>query len=108
MGKNDFVDYLVQDLLSGLEGVKARAMFGGHGLYLDGDIFGIVADDTLYFKVGDSNRRKYRDAGSRQFTYTNRGKEVALPYWEVPPDVLDDREQIALWAQESSRLSRKS
>lgn len=34
----------VLDQLAGLEGVSARRMFGGHGLYRGGDFFGIIHD----------------------------------------------------------------
>ena len=39
--------------------VQSRRMFGGAGLYLDGLFFALIADDTRYFKVDDSNRSDY-------------------------------------------------
>ena len=105
MKRNDFAEYVTEDLLAGL-GVSARAMFGGYGLYRDGVIFGIIADDTLYFKVGDSNRAQYEAAGSRPFSYgTARGKKAVMSYWEVPARVLEDRKTAAAWAEESRALS---
>ena len=107
--RNDFVEYVVKDLLSELRGVTSRAMFGGYGLYKDGVIFGIVADDELYFKVGAANREKYEAAGSKPLTYdTKKRKNIVLSYWEVPADVMDDREAIAHWAEESYKISRKA
>ena len=107
MSKSDFVDYVVQDLLSGLSGVRARAMFGGWGVYKDGVILGIIVDDELYFKVGPSNQAKYEKHGSRPFTYESHGRSVAMSYWEVPAEVLEDREEITRWAEESHRISRR-
>ncbi len=107
MPKNDFAEYVVKDLLAEVRGVTSRAMFGGFGLYKDGVIFGIIVDDEVYFKVGDSNLKKYEEAESRPFTYKNaRGKEIAMSYWEVPADVLEDRETIVRWAEESCRVNR--
>lgn len=108
MPKDGFVDYVVMDLLSGLRGVTARAMFGEHSLYLDDVIFGIVADDVLYFKVDDANRPKYEAAGSREYAYVSGGKKVPMPYWEVPASVLEDREELARWAEESQRITLKT
>ena len=109
MPKNDFVEYVMKDLLSGVRGVTSRAMFGGHGIYKDGTIFGIVVDDELYFKVDETNRKKYEAAGSKPFTYdTKKRKKIVMSYWEVPPDILEDREEIARWAEESCRISRRS
>ncbi len=108
MKRSDFVDYVVQDLLSGLEGIRARAMFGGWGIYKDGVIFGIIVDYQLYFKVNGSNQAKYKKHGSQPFTYESRGKSISMSYWEVPAEVMDDREQIQLWAQESHAISRQA
>ena len=107
MNKSDFIDYVVQDLLSGLRGVSARSMFGGWGIYKDGVIFAIIVDDQLYFKVDDSNKSEYEKRGSRPFTYELRGKPVAMSYWEVPAEIIDDRDAVKRWAEESLRVSRQ-
>ena len=45
--RSEFVDYLVENLQS-LGVVRARAMFGGFGIYLNDLMFGLVADDELF------------------------------------------------------------
>jgi len=45
--------------------VAHRRMFGGVGLYSEGLFFGLMADDTLYFKVDDGNREDFEEAGMR-------------------------------------------
>ncbi len=42
----DFRDYLL-DQLAPMGGIEAKRMFGGGGLYRDGAMFGLVADDVL-------------------------------------------------------------
>ena len=107
MPTSDFVDYVVHDLLSELRGIQARAMFGGWGVYNDGVIFAIIVDDQLYFKVDGTSKREYEKRGSRPFTYESRGKPIALSYWAVPADVIDDREAIKRWAEASCQISRQ-
>ena len=98
----------MRDLLSGVEGVEAKAMFGGYSLYKNGVIFALIADDALYFKVDDTNRKNFEARGSAPFTYESRGKCVTMSsYWEVPAEILDDREAIALWAEKSYQITRK-
>ena len=58
----------VLDQLEELGDVTPRSMFGGVGLYHRGVFFGIIARDTLYLKVGDSNRADYTRAGMKAFT----------------------------------------
>lgn len=107
MSKTSFVEYVVHDLLAGVEGVRARAMFGGHGIYRDEVMFAIIVDDQLYFKVDDTNRKEYEEKDRRPFTYVSRGRRVTMSYWEVPAEVLDDREEIERWAQRSYNIGRK-
>ena len=107
--KTDFLSYILDDAMNGIPGITARAMFGGYGLYKDGVIFGIIADDELYFKTGDSNQKDYTSAGSRPFTYEGKkGKKIALSYWEVPSDVLENREEIEVWINKAVKVSLKA
>lgn len=86
---SDFVDHVL-DLLSDWGGVSARKMFGGYGLYKQGAMFALVAEDVLYFKVDTRNRPLFQQLGMSPFTYDGNGKPVEMPYWETPPDALDD------------------
>jgi DNA transformation protein len=39
-------------------------MFGKTGVFCDGLMFGMVTDDTLYFRVDDHNRAAFKEAES--------------------------------------------
>jgi DNA transformation protein len=107
MAKKDkeFHDYIMNDVFTGIAGVTSRAMFGGYGMYKDGKIFAIIADGKLYFKVAESNQSDYEKAGSEPFRYTMpSGKEYHMAYWELPPDVLEDREELPKWIEKSLRI----
>ncbi len=86
---SEFVAHVV-DLLAPLGPVAPRAMFGGWGLYLDGRMFALIADDTLYLKVDGENRDTFEAAGSAPFTYAARGRTVALSYWQAPAEAMED------------------
>ena len=62
MADSEFVSYVVESLQP-LGPVGARRMFGGHGIYLDGVMFALIADDQLYLKVDGGNRAAYEAAG---------------------------------------------
>lgn len=95
----EFLDH-VADQLRGFGPVSIRRMFGGAGLFRGERMFGLVADDVLYFKVGDATIDAFRDAGARPFTYRRAGAVAALTsYYEVPPDILDDSDALAEWAR---------
>ena len=97
----------VQDQLAGVGGtVTSRAMFGGHGLSLDGAFFAIAHDDRLYFKTDASTVAAYVDAGMEPFR-PPKGPTVAS-YYEVPAEVLDDREELAAWAEAAAEVAARS
>ena len=87
----------VLDQLEGLGDVTPRPMFGGIGLYHRGVFFGILARDTLYLKVGDSNRADYARAGMKAFKpYADRSG--SMKYYAVPLEILESPTDLAVWA----------
>jgi DNA transformation protein len=93
----------VLDQLQPLGGVTARSMFGGAGLYRDGLIFGILANDTLYFKVDDFNLPDYNAADMGPFCPYG----TAMPYYQVPREVLEDPETLRVWAEKALAVARR-
>ena len=87
------------ELLEPLGRVRARRMFGGHGLYLDGLFIAIVAFDRLYLKAGPESAREFAAHGCEPFTYLARGREVRLHYWTAPAEALDSPAAMAPWAR---------
>lgn len=100
-----YLDYVL-DQLRETGPVEAKRMFGGAGLYLHGTIFGLIAGDVLYFKVGPHNLADYeaRDCG-RFAPIRKDGTPMAgaerMPYRVVPEDVLEDAEELAEWARKA-------
>lgn len=101
-----FRDYVLE-MLEPLGGVAARRMFGGAGLYLDGTIFGLIAGETLYFKVDDANRADYEAAGTGPFVPFEDGR-MTMPYWEVPADVIEDSAELCGWARKAWQAGRRA
>jgi DNA transformation protein len=69
MKDESFKDFVV-DQLRELDGVEARRMFGGHGLYRDETFFGILHKGKLYFKVDESTIGEYRKRKMKPFRPT--------------------------------------
>jgi DNA transformation protein len=97
----------VLDQLAAVKSIRARAMFGGVGLYAGDVFFGILAADTLYLKVDDSNRAQYEAAGMTPFKpYADRA--MTMPYYQVPAGVLEDGDELAAWARASVRVAERA
>ena len=77
---------------------------------MDGKIFGFTLDDdTLVFKADDKLSKKFIDFGSEQFIYKghkNKGP-VAMSYWSVPEEIIENPTELAAWVRESAALSEK-
>ncbi|WP_088186135.1 TfoX/Sxy family protein [Desulfosporosinus sp. FKA] len=103
---DSFKEYVI-DQLGKLGFVTVKKMFGGASIYYDGLIFGLLADDVLYFKVDDSNKSDYIMAGMKPFKPFD-DKPMLMPYYEVPVDILENREQLAEWAMKALLVSRNN
>ena len=96
----EYLEYIMEKL-SPIGGVKSRAMFGGYGIFHDGSMFALISEDSLYFKVDDSNRDIYEKAGSRKF-------EHGISYWEVPIEILEDNDRLYEWANLSLVIAHEA
>ena len=61
-------------------------------------MFGLVADDVLYFKVDDINRDEFVSLGLGAFMYDGKGKTMALGYFCCPDEALESPALMTSWA----------
>lgn len=94
----------VLDRLATLGDISARAMFGRHGLYWRGVIFGLPFRDRLYLKVDERSRPDFEAAGMGPFRPNER--QALKSYDEVPPVVFDAPEALRSWAGEAIRAGQ--
>jgi len=80
------------------QGTKLRRMFGGHGIFCDGIMFALIADEVLYLKVDEETKAVFLEAGCDPFTYDKGGKPVEMSYVTVPDDAAEDIEALRPWA----------
>jgi DNA transformation protein len=104
---DEFEDFVI-DQLSAWGDVSVRRMFGGAGLYCEGKMFGLISDDVAYLKADDSNRDDFIRAGSSPFNpYPDKTKTTVMSYYEIPADVLENRDELARWAQRSLAVAKQ-
>jgi len=93
----EYLDFIM-DKLSPIGGIRSRAMFGGYGIFFEDSMFALIAEDTLYFKVNESNRAMYEKAQSKPFPH-------GISYWEVPAEVIEDDSKLLDWANLSIAIA---
>jgi DNA transformation protein and related proteins len=106
MNKQDesFKDFIV-DQLSAMDGVEARRMFGGHGLYQDETFFGIVHKGKLFFKIDESTVGAYRKRKMESFR--PNGKQTLKSYYQVPMEIIEDADVLREWAVKAVQCQEK-
>jgi len=99
--QNEFIDWLSEQLAP-MGRVSGRSMFGVWGIFCDGLMFGLVADDVLFLKVDGETRSHFEAAGSAPFTYRAKdGQEMILNYWRIPDDALEERVDLLRWSRDA-------
>jgi DNA transformation protein and related proteins len=98
----------VLDQLGALPELRARAMFGAHGLYVGDKFFGILDEGRLFFKTDAASAADYTARGMGAFTYESKGKRLTMSYHEVPPDVLENAPELTGWARRAVQLAAGS
>jgi DNA transformation protein and related proteins len=94
------VDHCLE-LLAPLGAVRARRMFGGHGLYIDDLFVAIIAFERLYLKTDAASRERFQAAGSEPFVYDAKRGAVALGYWSVPAEAMESPHLMRPWARQA-------
>jgi len=95
-----FRTFVLDQLCRVVPQIRARSMFGGVGIYAGELFFALIAGDTLYFKVDDSNRPDFQKLGMGPFLPYGDERET-MQYYQVPADLLDDPDALRPWAEKS-------
>ena len=95
--KKQFASYVV-DLMQVIGPVYSKRMFGGFGLFLDGLMFGLIADNSLYLKVDDQTRPDFEEQGLQAFTYAKKEGTASLNYYQAPDEAMENLDVMRDWA----------
>ena len=101
-----FRTFIVDQLGRVVARVRARSMFGGVGIYANQLFFALIDDDTLYFKVDDSNRPDFERLGMKPFQPYGEGGEI-MQYYQVPADLLEDLDALRPWAEKAIAVAAR-
>ncbi len=108
MTVSDDYKIFIADQLAGFGPVSIRRMFGGAGVYHQGLMFALIADDTLYFKADAATQAAFETEGMGPFTYGEGGKRVVMSYWQAPDRLFDDPDELSAWARRAFEAALSS
>jgi DNA transformation protein len=103
-----FAEFL-RDQLEPLGRISTRRMFGKTGLFCDGVMLGMVADDTLYFRVDELTKDSMAEAsGTPPLNYPKSGKLIDLAFWRAPERLMDEPDELLDWARAALGAARRA
>jgi DNA transformation protein and related proteins len=107
VASESFAEFL-REQLSPLGRVTTRRMFGKTGVFCDGFMFGMVRDNTLYFRVDDDNREAFKEAQSfPPLNYEKKGGTIDLSFWRAPERLFDEADELLAWARLALAAARR-
>jgi DNA transformation protein len=80
--------------------IRSKSMFGGVGVYSGEHFFALVDNDTLFFKVDDTNRHDFIAARMKAWSPFEDGKEMK-GYYELPAELLEDPDELRPWVEKA-------
>ncbi|MCS5708492.1 TfoX/Sxy family protein [Candidatus Berkiella cookevillensis] len=98
--EKEYAMYVV-DLMQSIGPVYSKKMFGGYGIFLDGLMFGLIANSVLYLKADKATETDFTERGLEAFSYQKQGKIFKLGYFQAPEETLDNIGEMRDWANKA-------
>ena len=104
---DSFSQFLCEQLAP-LGTIAFRRMFGKTGVFCDGLMFGIVADDTLYFRVDEQSRAAFSEAEAYPpLNYRKKGETIDMAFWRAPERLFDEPDELVAWARTALEAAQR-
>jgi DNA transformation protein len=99
VASDSFAEFL-REQFAPLGHLTMRRIFGKTGVFCDGVMFGMVADNTLFFRVDDDNRAAFAEAATfPPLNYEKKGSSIDLSFWRAPDRLFDEPDELLSWAR---------
>ena len=99
VASDSFAEFL-REQLAPVGPISLRRMFGKTGVFCRGAMLGMVADNTLYFRVDGQNRAFFKEAeASPPLNYAKKGVLIDLAFWRVPERLFDEPDEFVEWGR---------
>src|SRR5580704_18349462 len=99
VASDSFAEFL-REQFSPLGRLTFRRMFVKTGVFCDGVMLGMVADNTLYFRVDEENKATFEEAAAfPPLNYSKKGFTIDLGFWRAPERLFDEPDEFLLWAR---------
>lgn len=92
---------LLVDKLHTIGAISTKKMFGGHGIFHESKMFGIIdSKGTAFLKADNTSREIYEEKGA--------DKHGKMPYYSIPEAILNNQDILMQWAKKSIEISKNN
>ncbi len=105
--QDEFVEFVLEQMASAGP-VRARRMFGGYGIYLAEHFVAVVLDEKLFLKADGATQPEFEARGLKPLVFRMKNKQISARYFEAPPEVFDDPEEMSRWLQLARTAAMRS
>ena len=103
---DDYLTFVLDQLRFVVPVLRARRMFGAHGLYAGDLFFAVIDDGALYLKVDDETRGDYEARGMPAFQPMEG--VASMNYSQLPEELLEDPEALRPWVERAVEVARRA
>ena len=97
--------FVLEQLNRAVPAIRAKAMFGGVGIYAGDVFFALIADDMLYFRTDEIMRAEFESLGMAAFRPFEEHGPV-MSYYQLPEEILEEPDQLRHWAERAIAAAR--
>ena len=106
MAVNEEYLKFILDQLSLFGNVETKKMFGGIGFFKEGIMFAMIGQNAFRLRVDESSIPDFEAKGMKPMF--SDAKKKSMPYWEVPLDVLENKDELARWTHKAYTIAVKA
>ena len=90
----------LEELFAVLPGSSVKRMFGGAGIFRDGLMYAVSLDGgRVALKADVVNRPAFLVEGQEEWVSPYKGGVKSMGYWYMPERLLDEPDELRIWAQ---------
>lgn len=99
----------VLDRFGSIISATSRTMFGGYGIFHEGIMFALIADNELYLKADSQSQHYFEAVSLPPFSYQKKqGKTFKMSYYLAPETFFEAPEETGLWTQRALDAARRA
>lgn len=106
--ENPFVEEVL-DRFRTTTSATSRKMFGGYGIFYDGKMFALIADNELYLKADPQSISYFEALNLPPFSYQKKqGKTFKMSYYQAPESFFEEPEETREWTNRALDAARRA